>query len=834
MPSEGYHKSRGTANAARPSKSTATSRGERDNKQQQQLNPFLQRMPTPEFLTPSAAVYNGSLSGTGAMLSPAAMTPNRAQQTPRSTTNRGGRGGLPLLDSQVVTHKKLAHRRLSIYDRVYGQILFPPVIRLFLDSTPVQRLRDLKQLGNSEYVYPSATHTRFEHSLGVSHLGMTFLKQILTNHAEEPELGINLPPLLSPEMQRNVWCVGVAGLCHDLGHGPLSHMFERHVNRIRAAEKQRPEWSHESASVQLLEMVWAFKRTELAQLGLGDEDLNFVTLLINGLRPGKPWPRNVGRGPEMRFLTDIIANKRSGLDVDKLDYLQRDSLSCFGTTSQLSLDRMFQAACVMADEFGETQICFQEKLARTLEEVFEARARQHRVIYQHRVTCVMDQMVMDAFFLADKKFLVTCASTGKSYRLSEVVDHPVAYVQTGEWIINAILRSTEPELAGARHILDRIQNRRIYTTIGTWDGSSAEAGRFDRTQFLRRVEDANLSQRLADWPSTHTLPVLEVLATKISKSSSDMKGGVDPMDTIRFFNPRHGAQAVPKLRAQAAGTPPPPSRSHDDHAAGSQAAAPGATQQTFILICRMPLSAADLNALSVPFDDHVFDSGAMTYSNRSATPGRKRDRSSSVAASQLSQNLSQRGSNTNNGSGSVHKRSREEHGDNGGGDGSSGVTAAPSVQLTFASPAPKADGDGSGSGSGRALVRRVLLAAPLGRGDTDDDENDDDVALSMEPLSQFDNSRSNGEEPEPLGRQWTPPRPEAEEAAVVHSGSTQEFSNLLPPAASAAKAGGDDDDVVLTVASSGNQDSTPSATSPRPRGRTVTIIDEEHEEENIL
>jgi HD superfamily phosphohydrolase len=101
---------------------------------------------------------------------------------------------------------------------VYGQIEFSePLLKEIIDSRPFQRLRHLKQLGSASCVYPSATHSRFEHSLGVAHRAAELAKMLQTR---QPGLDIT---------DTDVLCVKIAGLCHDLGHGPLSHTFERWV-----------------------------------------------------------------------------------------------------------------------------------------------------------------------------------------------------------------------------------------------------------------------------------------------------------------------------------------------------------------------------------------------------------------------------------------------------------------------------------------------------------------------------------------------------------------------------------------------------------------------------
>ncbi|RYY81569.1 HD domain-containing protein [archaeon] len=105
-------------------------------------------------------------------------------------------------------------------DPVHGTIGMSDLCLEIIDTKEFQRLRDLKQLGTADYVYPGATHTRFSHSLGVAHFAEKTLRTLMRN---QPELDIT---------EVDVLCVKVAGLCHDLGN--INIVFEfAHANKCR-------------------------------------------------------------------------------------------------------------------------------------------------------------------------------------------------------------------------------------------------------------------------------------------------------------------------------------------------------------------------------------------------------------------------------------------------------------------------------------------------------------------------------------------------------------------------------------------------------------------------
>ena len=119
------------------------------------------------------------------------------------------------------------------------------------------------------YVFPSAAHTRFEHSLGVAHLAGKLTRQL---QAQQPPGEVT---------DLDVLCVKVAGLCHDLGHGPYSHLWQTFIERHKPALR----WTHEQASVQMLDYLIRDNAITIQDYGLTQRDIQFIGELIVGVKP---------------------------------------------------------------------------------------------------------------------------------------------------------------------------------------------------------------------------------------------------------------------------------------------------------------------------------------------------------------------------------------------------------------------------------------------------------------------------------------------------------------------------------------------------------------------
>ncbi|XP_023368031.1 deoxynucleoside triphosphate triphosphohydrolase SAMHD1 [Otolemur garnettii] len=157
-----------------------------------------------------------------------------------------------------------------INDPIHGHIELHPLLIRIIDTPQFQRLRYIKQLGGGYYVFPGASHNRFEHSLGVGYLAGCLVRAL---YEKQPELQIT---------ERDILCVQIAGLCHDLGHGPFSHMFD---GRFIPLARPEVKWTHEQGSVEMFEHLINSNglKAVMQQYGLvPEEDICFIKEQITG------------------------------------------------------------------------------------------------------------------------------------------------------------------------------------------------------------------------------------------------------------------------------------------------------------------------------------------------------------------------------------------------------------------------------------------------------------------------------------------------------------------------------------------------------------------------
>ena len=266
-----------------------------------------------------------------------------------------------------------------ITDHIHGEIEVHPLCQAFLRSVPFDRLKSIKQLGSTDYVFPGATHTRYGHSLGTMHLAGNFLNHLMKKR----------PGCASKE---DLLCVMLAGLLHDVGHGPFSHLWEWFMAEARPKAK----WTHESTSLMLIDYI--IEENNLFPLcedhGLTARDIIFIKELISGPLKQKDngWPYE-GRGPEKFFLYEFIANKISSVDVDKWDYMLRDA-AAMDVKCLFNYKRFINNSDIAMVE-GKMRLAISDKERDNLTYIFQDRSRLHKNYYQETTVKVIKHVNED-------------------------------------------------------------------------------------------------------------------------------------------------------------------------------------------------------------------------------------------------------------------------------------------------------------------------------------------------------------------------------------------------------------------------------------------------------
>jgi len=341
-----------------------------------------------------------------------------------------------------------------IADNIHGHIVVPAICQAVIDTPQFDRLRGLRQLGSAHYVYPAAKHSRWEHSLGVMHLAGQFINHLMLKK-----------PGCADQVDRI--CVMLAGLCHDLGHGPFSHLWENFVSEARDGYK----WMHEKTSLDMLDFIINDNNLlpVFAQNGLTENDITFVKEMIfgpfhQGSDKDGAWPY-LGRGPEKFFLYEIVANKISSIDVDKWDYMLRDN-SALSIGVTFDYRRFILHSDIMEVE-GRSRLCLRDKEAESVQEMFLDRVRLHRKGYQHRTIKIIDRMVLDALLAADKHLDLLKTSSGQVCPLSKACDDVLEFSKlSDDFLIRSIQYSSDPRLEQAKQILNKITKRQLYKLVG--------------------------------------------------------------------------------------------------------------------------------------------------------------------------------------------------------------------------------------------------------------------------------------------------------------------------------------------------------------------------------
>lgn len=289
---------------------------------------------------------------------------------------------------------------------LYGFVGLSKKEDLLLDTIPMQRLSRIKQLAHTYIVYPSAVHTRLEHSLGSLCIAGRICDQL------------RLP-------QKPKQAIRIAALLHDVGQGPFSHIWEDPMRWINGEN-----FSHEDVTKLIIEYEPSIRR-------ILSDFRKEVLEVFNG----------------ETLSSDIVS---SSLDVDKLDYLRRDSYHIGVAYGLFDIERIIHTICRIS-EAGRDYLAIQEKGQDALENYRLARYAMHMQVYEHHTRLIADDMFLRAVKLALSEGCLAEEDFKISGDQNRFVDN---FLKFDDYSIqHQVFQNSS---GTARKLLQDLQNRRLF------------------------------------------------------------------------------------------------------------------------------------------------------------------------------------------------------------------------------------------------------------------------------------------------------------------------------------------------------------------------------------
>jgi len=384
---------------------------------------------------------------------------------------------------------KLKH---EIRDPIHGFVKILDDERKILNSEHLQRLRDITQLGMTYLLYPSATHKRFEHSLGVMELATRVFDVIIAPDNLLPQV-LTLLPELKNEDAKRYWrkVLRMAALCHDIGHLPFSHTGEKEIF---------PEgWNHERMTAELIQKRMAELFREL-DMPLRWKDVVKVALgqkKIKEIHPDWEFSR------WEIILSEIIVSDIFG--VDRMDYLLRDSYHIGVAYGKFDHFRLIDTLRILPNpETDEPELGIEIGGMHVAESLLLSRYFMYSQVYLHHIRRIYDIHL--------KEFL-KAYFTNKSGKAEISVDPEEFLNYTDSMIMSEIYTYAKNQNSAGYEHAKRITQRKHFKLV-----------------YERNAQDISINPNAVE--ILFTALQKEFGEENITKDEHEEKGGISPFWVI--------------------------------------------------------------------------------------------------------------------------------------------------------------------------------------------------------------------------------------------------------------------------------------------------------------
>ncbi|MBX3020870.1 MAG: HD domain-containing protein [Bdellovibrionales bacterium] len=289
---------------------------------------------------------------------------------------------------------------MDVRDPIHGNIALSDAEVAILDSKAYQRLRQIKQLGFSEFSFPGATHNRYLHSLGVCHLAGVAFDNIFARFAFSSEA----------TRRRLRQSVRLAAMLHDIGHGPLSHASEEVMPKLadlkvdayqKRAKQARPDQQadHEDYTIKF---ITGSSLTEELKRNFSDIEPYHIACLIDKSLILEDDFFIEGGFDFRTILSQIVSSE---MDVDRMDYLERDAYFCGTNYGKVELNWLL-ANMTYHPRGKQLHLALNRRALYTFDDFLLARHHMHLMVYFHHKSIIYEELLYRYFTSADCAFKV--------------------------------------------------------------------------------------------------------------------------------------------------------------------------------------------------------------------------------------------------------------------------------------------------------------------------------------------------------------------------------------------------------------------------------------------
>ncbi len=269
--------------------------------------------------------------------------------------------------------------KFELRDPIHKRITYNEFEKGIIDHPFVQRLRHISQLGLlTSFVFPGAVHNRFEHCLGTMHVaGRLFGRFVSSSNVVKEKLEKNEIEALGERLR-------IAGLLHDIGHGPFSHSSEAVFPLFKDLPMDWSWWKEEPTDRQAHHEDYSVLLVQtLAEEGVLEKDFaqDVASLIDGGVKPSKFFESIIEKLPSIhKILKGLVSGE---VDCDRMDYLLRDSYYCGVAYGHYDIDWLISAMAVTELD-GELVFSLSENGMRAFEDFLLARFHMTDQVYFHK------------------------------------------------------------------------------------------------------------------------------------------------------------------------------------------------------------------------------------------------------------------------------------------------------------------------------------------------------------------------------------------------------------------------------------------------------------------